>query len=96
MLSNLSNIPPWPGIILEKSFILKYLLIAEKTKSPICPTTDNPHVTNINKTSEQDELITVKYEWKKILTEKDFEDKINKVIGNIIEGEYWLWLVKRI
>ena len=37
MLSNLSNTPPWPGIILPKSFILNFLLIAEKNKSPNCP-----------------------------------------------------------
>ena len=37
MLSNLSNTPPCPGIILPKSFILNFLLIAEKNKSPNCP-----------------------------------------------------------
>lgn len=37
---------------------------------------------------KEDELITIKYEWKKILTEKDVEDKINEVIGNVIEEEY--------
>ena len=40
ILSNLSNIPPCPGIIFEKSFLPKYLLIAEKTKSPNCPNID--------------------------------------------------------
>lgn len=37
MLSNLSKIPPCPGIIVPKSFILQNLFIAEKDKSPICP-----------------------------------------------------------
>lgn len=37
---------------------------------------------------KEDELITIKYEWKKILTEKDVENKINEVIGNVIEEEY--------
>ena len=37
MLSNLSNIPPCPGIKLEKSFVLYYLFIEENTKSPIWP-----------------------------------------------------------
>ena len=39
MLSSLSNTPPWPGIKLEKSFTLNLLFIAEKNKSPNCPTT---------------------------------------------------------
>ena len=34
ILSILSRIPPWPGIILEKSFMEYFLLINEKNKSP--------------------------------------------------------------
>ena len=37
MLSSLSSIPPWPGIIFEKSFMPYNLFIAEKNKSPNCP-----------------------------------------------------------
>ena len=39
-LSNLSSIPPCPGIIFPKSFILQYLLIADAVRSPNCPATD--------------------------------------------------------
>ena len=38
ILSSLSSTPPCPGIKLEKSFILNLLFIAEKNKSPNCPT----------------------------------------------------------
>ena len=40
MLSNLSNIPPWPGIIKPKSFMPVILLILEAVKSPSWATMD--------------------------------------------------------
>ena len=47
ILSNLSKTPPCPGIKLETSLVLKYLLIAEKHKSPIWPKTLKNKVINI-------------------------------------------------
>ena len=44
ILSNLSSTPPCPGIMFEKSFLLKYLLIAEKVRSPNCPSIDKNKV----------------------------------------------------
>ena len=62
-----SNIPPWPGKILPKSFIAKCLLIALKAKSPICPiigkvilaTIDNPIGKPLIKINENDKQTIV-------------------------------------
>ena len=43
-LSNLSSIPPCPGIIFEKSFMSFSLFILLKNRSPICPRIDNINV----------------------------------------------------
>ena len=48
ILSSLSNMPPCPGIILEKSLTLKCLLIDENTKSPNCPAIDKIIVIRIS------------------------------------------------
>ena len=36
-LSSLSNIPPWPGIILPLSFVWACLLNLDSTRSPMVP-----------------------------------------------------------
>ena len=38
-LSNLSNIPPWPGIIVPLSLVLACLLNFDSTRSPAVPRT---------------------------------------------------------
>ena len=76
-----SNIPPWPGKILPKSFIAKCLLIALKAKSPICPiigkvilaTIDNPIGKPLIKINENDKQ-TITH----ILENSDIMDKFYK------------------
>ena len=46
-LSNLSNMPPWPGRIFPESFTPKVLLMDDSTKSPSVPTTHAAAAINI-------------------------------------------------
>ena len=62
MLSKRSKIPPCPGIKLEKSLILNFLLIEEKVRSPNCPMTDkNKVIRAIPKRDKEEETTVIKY-----------------------------------